>query len=66
MTVSVLLEGTLKEGKKDNFTGICNEAFKVTRAYDSQGIDLTYNMKPNNWVFTEDVIVKNIMINIFN
>ena len=34
MTVSVLLEGTLKEGEKDNFTGICTEAFKVTRAYD--------------------------------
>ena len=55
MTVSVLLEGTLKEGEKDNFTGICTEAFKVTRAYDGcQKIDLTYNTEnPNNWVFTE-------------
>ena len=55
MTVSVLLEGTLKEGEKDNFTGICTEAFKVTRAYEGcQGIDLTYNTEnPNNWVFTE-------------
>lgn len=55
MTVSVILEGTLKDGEIENFTGICKEAFKVTRAFDGcQGIDLTYNTeKPNNWIFTE-------------
>ena len=55
MTVSVILEGTLKDGEIENFTGICKEAFKVTRAFDGcQGIDLTYNIeKPNNWIFTE-------------
>ena len=55
MAVSVILEGTLKDGEKENFTGICKEAFKVTRDFEGcQGIDLTYNTeKPNNWVFTE-------------
>ena len=55
MTVSVILEGTLKDREIENFTGICKEAFKVTRAFDGcQGIDLTYNTeKPNNWIFTE-------------
>ena len=42
MTVSVILEGTLKNGEIENFTGICKEAFKVTRAFDGcQGIYLT-------------------------
>ena len=55
MTVSVILEGTLKDGERENFTGICTEAFKVTRAYDGcHGIDLTFNTEnSNNWVFTE-------------
>ena len=55
MTVSVILEGTLKEGERDGFTAICTEAFKATRAFDGcQGIDLTYNTEsPNNWIFTE-------------
>ena len=55
MTVSVILEGTLKDGEIEKFTGICKEAFKVTRAFDGcQGIELTYNTeKPNNWIFTE-------------
>ena len=34
MTVNVILEGTLKEGERENFTAICTEAFKVTRAFD--------------------------------
>ena len=39
MTVSVILEGTLKEGERDGFTAICTEAFKATRAFDGcQGI----------------------------
>ena len=55
MTVNVILEGTLKEGKRENFTGICTEAFKVTRAFDGcQGIELIYNTEsPNNWIFNE-------------
>ena len=55
MTVSVILEGTLKEGERDGFTAICTEAFKATRAFDGcQGIDLTYNTEsPNNWIFTD-------------
>ena len=55
MTVSVILEGTLKDGEREKFTGICKEAFEVTRAFDGcQAIDLTYNTEnPNNWIFTE-------------
>ena len=55
MAVSVILEGTLKEGERDGFTGICTDAFKATRAFEGcQGIDLTYNTEsPNNWIFTE-------------
>ncbi len=30
MTVSVILEGTLKDGEIEKFTGICKEAFEVT------------------------------------
>lgn len=55
MTVSVLLEGVLKEGLVDEFTQICKGAFQVTRAYDGcQGINLTLNVEnQNNFVFTE-------------
>ena len=55
MTVNVILEGTLKEGERENFTGICTEAFKVTRAFDGcQGIELIYNTEnSNNWIFNE-------------
>ena len=55
MTVNVILEGTLTEGERDNFTGICTEAFKVTRAFDGcQSIVLIYNTEsPNNWIFNE-------------
>ena len=34
MTVNVIIEGTLKEGERENFTAIFTEAFKVTRAFD--------------------------------
>ena len=34
MAVSVLLSGTLKDGLVDQFSGICTEAFHVTRAFD--------------------------------
>ena len=52
MTVNVIIEGALKEGERENFTGICSEAFKVTRAFDGcQSIDLVYNSeKQNNWL----------------
>ena len=55
MTVSVLLEGFLKEGERDGFTALLTEKFKVTRTFDGfQTIDLTYNVEdPNNWVITE-------------
>jgi quinol monooxygenase YgiN len=55
MTVSVLLEGVLKEGLVDEFTQICEGAFQVTRAYDGcQGINLTLNVEnQNNYVLTE-------------
>ena len=55
MAVSVLFEGTLKSGEQAEFTKLCREAFKVTRAYDGcQTIDLTYNVEnENNWVLTE-------------
>ena len=55
MAVSVLLEGTLKEGLVDQFEEICTEAFKVTRAFDGcQNINLTFNVENNNnYVLTE-------------
>ena len=55
MTVSVLVEGQLKDGERDGFTEICREAFKVTRAFDGcEHIDLVYNTEEgNNWVFNE-------------
>ena len=55
MTVSVLLEGVLKEGQVEMFTELCKEAYKVTRAYDGcQGINLTFNVENNNnFVMTE-------------
>ena len=55
MTVSVLLEGVLKEGEVENFTELCKEAYKVTRAYDGcHGINLTLNVEnKNNFVMTE-------------
>tara|TARA_B100000953_G_scaffold135277_1_gene111914 strand:- start:453 stop:746 length:294 start_codon:yes stop_codon:yes gene_type:complete len=55
MTVSVLLEGVLKEGELDGFVDICKEAYKVTRAYDGcHGINLTLNVEnKNNFVMTE-------------
>ena len=55
MTVSVLLEGVLKEGQVEKFTELCKKAYKVTRAYDGcQGINLTLNVENNNnFVMTE-------------
>ena len=55
MTVSVLLEGTLKDGERDDFTQLLTEKFKLTKTFDGfQAIDLTYNVvDPNNWVITE-------------
>ena len=55
MTVSVLLEGFLKEAERDGFTALLTEKFKVTRTFDGfQTIDLTYNVEdPSNWVITE-------------
>ena len=55
MTVSVLFEGNLNADEVNNFTELCREAFKVTRAYDGcRSIDLTYNLEDtNNWVLTE-------------
>ena len=55
MTVSVLLEGVLKEGLVDEFIGICKGAYPVTRAYDGcQGINLTMNVENSrNFVMTE-------------
>ena len=55
MTVSVLVEGQLKDGERDGFTEICREAFKVTRDFDGcEHIDLVYNTEDgNNWVFNE-------------
>ena len=54
MTVSVLLDGTLKEGERDGFTEMLKEKFTVTGTFDGfQNIDLTYNVEnPNNWVLT--------------
>ena len=55
MVVSVLLEGVLKEGQVEDFTELCKEAYKVTRAYDGcHGINLTLNEENNNnFVMTE-------------
>ena len=60
MTVSVLLEGVLKEGEVENFTELCREAYKVTRAYDGcLGINLTLNVEnKNNFVMTETWVSK--------
>ncbi|MDC1131861.1 antibiotic biosynthesis monooxygenase [Gammaproteobacteria bacterium] len=55
MAVSVLLSGTLKDGLVDQFSGICTEAFHVTRAFDGcQNINLTLHVKdPHKFVLTE-------------
>jgi len=55
MSVSVLLEGFLKEGERAEFTALLTEKWKVTQTFDGfQTIDLTYNVEdPNNWVITE-------------
>ena len=55
MTVSVLLEGTLKDGERDGFTALLTDKFRLTKTFDGfQTIDLTYNLEdPNNWVITE-------------
>ena len=55
MTVSVLVEGTLKDGERESFTESSRENFKITRTFTGfQTIDLTYNLEnPNNWVITE-------------
>jgi quinol monooxygenase YgiN len=55
MTVSVLVEGFLKNGERDGFTALLTEKFKVTRTFDGfQTIDLTYNVEDaSNWVVTE-------------
>ncbi|HIG46046.1 MAG TPA: hypothetical protein EYQ20_06350 [candidate division Zixibacteria bacterium] len=55
MSVSVLLEGVLKEGLVDEFIQVCKGAYPVTRAYDGcQGINLTLNVdNQKNYVMTE-------------
>ncbi len=55
MSVSVLLEGTLKDGLVEQFAQTCTDAFPVTRAYDGcQNINLTLNVEnQNNFVLTE-------------
>ena len=55
MSVSVLLEGVLKEGLVNEFVEIGKGAYPVTRAYDGcQGINLTLNVDdPKNYVMTE-------------
>ena len=55
MSVSVLVEGTLKDKFKDVFPEICAEGFKVTRTVEGcQNINLVINREnPNNFVFTE-------------
>ena len=55
MTVSVLLEGVLKEGLVDEVIGSCKGAYPVTRASDGcQGINLTLNVENSrNFVMTE-------------
>ena len=55
MSVSVLLEGRLKDGERDAFTALLTEKFRLTKTFDGfQAIDLTYNVEdPNNWVILE-------------
>ena len=55
MSVSVLLEGTLKDGLVEQFTQICTDAFPVTRAFNGcQNINLTLTVEnQNNYVLTE-------------
>ena len=55
MSVSVLLEGTLKDGLVEQFEEICTDAFNVTRAFEGcQKIDLTLNVEnQHNYVLTE-------------
>ena len=55
MAVSVLLSGTLKTGLVDQFSGICTEAFHVTRAFDGcQNINLALHVEdPHKFVLTE-------------
>jgi len=52
MTVSVLLEGTLKEGLVEKFKEIATDALHVTRAFDGcQNVNLTLNVEnPHNYV----------------
>ena len=53
MTVSVLLEGVLKEGSVDEFTQICKRDFQITRAFDGcQGINLALNVENQHLAFT--------------
>ena len=54
MAVSVLLSGTLKDGLVGQFSGICTEAFHVTRAFDGcQNINLTLHVEdPHKFVLT--------------
>ena len=55
MSVSVLLGGELKDGLVDQFSGICTEAFHVTRSFDGcQNINLTLHVEdPHKFVLTE-------------
>ena len=55
MTVSVLVEGILKDELVDDFVQICKGAYSVTRAYDGcQSITLNLNVdNRNNFVMTE-------------
>ena len=47
MTVSVILEGTLKDGEIE-------KNLRLPFEEDLEGIDLTYNTEnPKNWIFTE-------------
>ena len=60
MTVSVLLEGTLKEGLANQFEEICTDAFKVTRAFDGcQNINLTFNVEKLGFsnIFENDFVL---------
>ena len=55
MTVSVLVEGILKDELVDDFVQICKGAYSVTLAYDGcQSITLNLNVdNRNNFVMTE-------------
>ena len=55
MSLSVLVEGTLKDEFKDVFPVVCGEGFKVIRTVEGcQNINLVINREnPNNFVFTE-------------